>query len=224
MGYYIDLEKIGIDQYREKLKTAWLPPSRQMLKDQIDQRFEFFKSQGMDHVQQLLDALKKKDKFNKWAEAECLNEEYLTLLQREIRSMWPKPNSLVDFSQISPETISRLQELGITNTTKLYDRVLTPKLRKQLAETAGINEKELLELACLSDLSRIKWVGVTFAQMLHNLGIHSVEKAAQANPEELHDLINQLNRERNIFKGNIGLNDLRIFVQAAGELPVEMEF
>ena len=37
MGYYIDIEKIAIDDYRIKLASAYLPPSRMILKDKLDE-------------------------------------------------------------------------------------------------------------------------------------------------------------------------------------------
>ena len=43
MGYYIDLEKISIDDYKVKLQSAYLPPSRMVLKERLDERFGSFK-------------------------------------------------------------------------------------------------------------------------------------------------------------------------------------
>jgi ADP-dependent phosphofructokinase/glucokinase len=103
-------------------------------------------------------------------------------------------------------------------------KVLKESDRKELARLNGIDEKEILELAKLSDLSRIKWVGVTFARMLYSVGIDTAEKASKANPVELHTMINQLNREKNIYKGQIGLNDIRIFVDAAKEVSFDIEY
>jgi hypothetical protein len=36
MGYYIDLEKLTLDDYRKKLASAYLPPSRMILKEKIE--------------------------------------------------------------------------------------------------------------------------------------------------------------------------------------------
>jgi len=36
MGYYIDSEKISIDDYKVKLQFAYLPPSRMVLKEKLD--------------------------------------------------------------------------------------------------------------------------------------------------------------------------------------------
>ena len=43
MGYYIDLKKIGIDEYKEILRTADLLPSRTVLKENIDDIFDAIK-------------------------------------------------------------------------------------------------------------------------------------------------------------------------------------
>ena len=76
----------------------------------------------------------------------------------------------------------------------------------------------------MADLSRIKWVGVTYAQMLYNLGVDTVEKVSVSNPIDLHARINQLIKEKNIFKGAIGLNDIKILIESASELPLEIEY
>ena len=76
----------------------------------------------------------------------------------------------------------------------------------------------------LSDLSSIKWVGVTYAQMLYNLGVDTVEKVSKSDPIDLHVRINQMIKEHNIFKGAIGLNDVQILVETANELSLEIEY
>ncbi|NJK85877.1 MAG: DUF4332 domain-containing protein, partial [Bacteroidales bacterium] len=131
---------------------------------------------------------------------------------------------LKEFPGISAHVVSALEKLGIKDTLKLYDRVLTAKKRKELSKETEIPETNVTELTCLCDLSRIKWVGVTFARMLYDIGIDSVEKAAQSDPEKLHQRINQFNKDKNIFKGHIGLNDIRIFAEAAKEVPQEIEY
>lgn len=224
MGYYIDIEKITIDEYQATLEKAYLPPSRMMLKDNLDERFGYFKSIGIKNLKDLMQLLKKKDKFAELSKVECLSGDYLMILLRELNSMLPKPNKFADFAGISKEIVAKLEKIGINNTQKLYDKVITKSDRLKLAELAGITEKELLELTKLSDLSRIKWVGVNFARMLYDIGIDTVEKATNANPVELHASITRLNKEKNFYKGQIGLNDIKIFVHAAKEIPLDIEY
>jgi hypothetical protein len=224
MGYYIDLEKITLDGYRTKLESAYLPPGRMILKDKLEVRFGYFKSIGIKNVKGLIHLLKKKDKFSELSKIDCLSGDYLTILLRELNSTLPKPNKIADFTEISKDTIYTLEKIGITNTEKLYDRVIKKSDRQMLADTTGIDERDILELTKLTDLSRIKWVGVTYAQMLYDLGVDTVEKVSKSDPIDLHSRINQIIKEKNIFKGSIGLNDVKILVEVASEIPAEIEY
>ena len=224
MGYYIDLDKISIDDYRIKLEAAYLPPSRIMLKDRLDERFGYFKSIGIKNAKELVKMLNRKDSFSELKKVECLSGNYLTILLREINSILPKPNRIKDFKTISKDTISKLESLGINNTLKLFDRVISPETRKKLAIDSGIDDKTLLELTKLTDLSRIRWVGTTFAGMLYDLGVDTVEKVIQSDPVDLHARLKQLNIEKNIFKGQIGLNDIKILVNIANEVPLDIKY
>ncbi|PTN01391.1 uncharacterized protein DUF4332 [Mangrovibacterium marinum] len=224
MGYYIDLERITIDDYQIKLESAYLPPSRMILKDKLDERFGYFKSIGIKNVKELIQILKKKDNLAELSKVDCLSGDYLTILRRELNSTLPKPNKIADFTGISQETVDKLENIGIKNTEKLYDKVLTKSDRQKLADSTGIGNKDILELTKLTDLSRIKWVGVTFARMLYDLNIDTAEKASKSDPADLHSRINQLNKEKSIYKAQIGLNDIKIFVNAAKEIPFEIEY
>ena len=224
MGYYIDMEKITLDDYRTRLKSAYLPPGRMILKDRPDERFGYFKSIGIKNVKELIQLLGKKARFAELSKVDCLSGEYLTILLRELNSTLPKPNKIADFTGISKDTVDKLEKIGIKNTEILYYKVLTKSDRQKLVTLSGISEKDILELTKLTDLSRIKWVGVTFARMLYDTGIDTVKKASESDPVDLHLRINLLNKEKSIFKGQIGLNDIRIFVNAAKEVPLEIEY
>jgi hypothetical protein len=168
--------------------------------------------------------LKKKDKLEELSKVDCFSDDYLVILLREINSIQPKPNKISEFIGISPETVSKLEKIGIKDTVKLFDNVLTPESRKKLAARTNISESEILELTKLTDLSRIKWVGATFARMLFFVGVDTVEKASSVDYVELHQKINQINKEKNYYKGQIGLHDMKLFVDAAKEVSYEIQY
>jgi DNA-directed RNA polymerase specialized sigma subunit len=224
MPYSIDLSSISIFYYKTKLKSSDLLPSRMLLKENIDERFKYFENMGIKNIRELQQTLKKKSKFSELAKVSFFNEEYLKILLREINSIHPKPNKFKEFTGILPNTVLKLEKMGIKDTSKLYDRVKTPVSRKELANFAGISDPEVLELTKLTDLSRIKWVGVSFARMLYDVGIDTVEKAANSDYVELHKQINQIIKERDTYKIQIGLNDIKLFVNAAKEVPLEIEY
>ncbi len=224
MAYYIDFEKITIEDYQNKLESAYLPPGRMILKDKLDERFGYFREIGINNVNQLIQTLKKKDKFAELSKVACLSGDYLTILLRELNSTLPKPNKIADFVCISKHTVDSLEKIGIKNTRELYEKVLTKTDRQKLADSTGIEYAEILELTKLTDLSRIKWVGVTFSQILCALGIDSVEKVSKSDAVDLHTRINQFIKEKNIFKGLIGINDIRILIESSTEIPLEIEY
>lgn len=224
MGYYIDLAGITIDQYKKKLQKAYLPPSRVILRERSEERFAHFKKKGIKNLQELKKFLSRKENTEELSGLECFGGDYLKILLREINSTLPNPNKIADFPGISAVTASKLESIGIKNTLKLYDRVLTPESRKELANQTEISEEEIMELTRLTDISRIKWVGTTFARMLYDLGIDSIKKATAADAVDLHARINQLNKEKDIYRGHIALNDIRIFIEAAGEVPQDIEY
>jgi hypothetical protein len=224
MGYYIDLVNIKIEDYKKKLESTYLPPSRMVLKEKLDERFGYIENIGIKNVKELIQILKKKDKFAELSKVDCLSSDYLTILLRELNSTFPKPNKIADFIWISKHTIDKLEKIGIINTEILYDMVLTKIDRLKLANSTRIDYTEIFELTKLSDLSRIKWVGVTYAQMLYDLGVDTVEKVSKSDPIDLHARINQRIKEHNIFKGGIGINDVKILVEKANELPLEIEY
>lgn len=47
--------------------------------------------------------------------------------------------------------------------------------------------------------------------------------AAKADPVKLHHQLNELSKQKQIYKASIGLNDIQIFIDAASEVPVEMD-
>lgn len=224
MGYYIDLDAISIDDYKKKIESAYLPPSRMILKENPDERFDYFKRIGVKNVKELIQLLKKKDKINELSKVDIFSEDYLTILLRELNSTLPKPNKIADFIFISQEVVSKLEKVNISNTEKLFDKVKSKTDRQNLADTIGIKYSDVLELTKLTDLSRIKWVGVTYAQMLYYSGVDTVKKVSESEVKDLHARINQMIKERNIFKGSIGLNDVKILIVSASELPLDIEY
>lgn len=224
MGYYIDLEKITLEEYQKKLEKAYLPPSRQILKENLDIRFSEFQNLEINNILELREFLKKKDKISDLSKKNCFSTDYLNVLLREIKSLLPKPKKLCNFTSISEKTIDKLVENGIKNTEKLYDKILTAIDRKKLCNSMKIDENEILKLTKLTDLSRIKWVGITYAQILYDLGVDTVEKVTKSDSHDLHSKINQLIKKKNIYKGQIGLNDVNILIETAKELTLDIEY
>lgn len=223
MGYYIDLTGISIDEYKEILKSADLLPSQMILKDNIDEIFGRIKMQEIENVEELRRALGSKKKLQSFSEQNGISEDYLRILIRNVNSYRQRPSKIRDFPDVSEDTILKLEDFGIKNTLQLYDRILTPQSRYEISSRTGISESDLLRLAKLTDLCRIRWVSHTFAYVLLEAGYDTAEQVANADHNQLYEQVKKLNKERQIFRGHIGLHDMKLCVEAARELPFEIE-
>ena len=224
MGYYRDLDALSLEDYQAILESADLLPSRQMLQKDTAARFAALKAQGLATIADLQNALKTKPKLQAFAQKSGLDEDYLKILIREVNSLQPKPNKLADIPDVPEVVVSALANLGIKDTVRLYDRVRTPADRAALAAEAGVDEAAILHLAKLTDLSRIRWVNHTFAAILFAAGYESAAQVAKADPEQLHADVKRVNEEQGYFKGQIGLHDIVLTVNAAKDVAGEIEW
>lgn len=224
MGYYIDLSEIPIEDYQEMLETRYLIPSQIVLRENIDKNFDIIKAQGINHVEQLRLALNSKKKLLAFAEQSGIAESYLKILIRHINGFRQKPTKISDLPDTTDDTVQMLAKQGIKNTLQLYDHILTPEARETLADQTKIRPDEIVRLTRLTDLCRIKWVNHTFAYVLLEAGYDSVAGVRSADHETLYQTIKQLNTEREIFKGNIGLNDMKLCIESAKELSLDIVY
>ena len=224
MGYYIDIQNISTEKYSDILKSADLLPSRAILKNNVEKNFGKIKNAGVANLKEYLERTKNKKKQQEFSEQSGVDEDYLTILTRKIKSYRQPPCKLKDFPEIPNEIISALAKKGLTNTLQLFDKVLTPESRKMLSNENGISEEWVLKLACLTDLCRIRWVNHTFAFILLQTGYNSAKSIAGANVVEVHNKVNQFIEEKGLFKIRIGQHDIKLCVEAAKDLTFEINF
>ena len=224
MGYSVDLDAISIARYKAKLKKKILIPSQQILKEDIDERFAAIRAAGIGSAGELLVALKKKNGPKELSKRTGVGEEYLKILQRELKGRQSKPRKLRDFTWIPEDTIASLQRDGIKTTRQLYDLTLSRRSRKELAERLELNGEALLALTKQADLTRIQWVNATFARTLYEAGYGTPAKVQGADAQTLHKRILAVNDAQKLYKGNIGLNDVRMCIEAAQEVDLDVKY
>jgi hypothetical protein len=218
-NYYIDLESIFLSDYKNELGNTELLPSRNIIKEDIENRFNIFGQNGVKNLNDVLSLLKTPEKIKAFARASGLSEEYLSILKREIASSQPKPVTLSEFPGIKKKTVEHLEKLGVKNTKQLFNFIKTDIERKGLCKQTGISYDEMLELTKLTDVSRIKWVGANFARLLVYSPYDTMEKVANANYANVYEALVKINKERKYFKGMFGLNDMKLCVIAARKVP-----
>lgn len=224
MGYYINLKKITLNHFKKNLKSADLIPSWMILKQDIDKNLDIIKSYNVKNLNDLLTRLKNKDKIEDFFKQTGLSKNYLAVLKRVVKGYRQKPNRIKDFPNISKKVVEKLEKLKLQNTLKLYDEIRTSEKRENLSQKTGINRKDILKLAKLTDLSRIRWVNHTFAFMLLDSGFDTVQKVANAEPKKMYEKIKFINQEKNFYKHNIGVRDMKRCIDSAKELEFEVEY
>lgn len=224
MSYYIDLSKIDLISYKEKLKNADLLPSRMLLKEKIDDVFSEFLKLKINNIAELKSILSNKKNFNDLLKNHVFKETYLKVLLREINSMHPTPNKLADIPGLKPETVNALVKIGLKDTFKLFDHIRTKDNRLKLQMETGLKNVEIIELTHLTDLSRIKWGSSIFVRMLYESGYDKAKKIAEADFAALYEKLKNLNIQKQYFKGNIGLHDIKLFVESAPDVPDDIEW
>lgn len=224
MGYYIDLKTISIDDYKGILKATELIPSWKVLEEDVDKNLDAIKQNNVKNLDELLVALKDKSKISELSKQSGLSEKYLSTLKRVVNGYRQKPNRIKDFACIDKDIVARLEKIGIKNTLKLYQEILSPKKRNEFSQKTGIGKDDVLKLTQLTDLSRIRWVNHTFAYVLLEAGFDTAEKVANSDYTKMYTTVKQLNEERNIYNAHIGERDMKMVIDFAQGLDFEIEY
>lgn len=224
MPYNPALNEISLQKYKTILQNKTLIPSRKMLKDNLDQKIAILEDLGYKNLEQLLKDLKNKKKFQFILQESKLEENYLANLKRAINSIIPKPNKFEDFIFLEQNLITQLLDAGIKNTKNLYEKIEEITDIEELGKELKIDIENLKMLINLADISRIQWVNHTFAYVLYASGYGSLEKIQKADYQKLYDAIKSVNSSKQLYKGNIGLNDMKILVECSQIVPLEIKY
>ncbi len=222
--YYMNLERFSLNKFKQILKTEEMLPARQILKEDIEKRFDVLASMGVLHLKELIDALKTKRKIEDFARRSGLSKEYLVILGREARSFKPKVVPLREMLGVDEEYVDELASVGITHSRHLFKRGRTREEREKLSAATGVPIEELLELVKLSDLARIRGLGGAFVRLFYEAGADTVEKLSNWEPEKLSQTVVMLNKEREITKWVPSLKDVRQYVEMANELAKVIKY
>jgi len=107
---------------------------------------------------------------------------------------------IVDIEGIGEVYTGKLQEIGIETTGQLLERGAAPKGRQEIAETADISGKLVLEWVNRADLFRIKGVAEEYSDLLEVAGVDTVPELAQRNPQNLHKKLGEANAAKQVVR------------------------
>lgn len=215
MSYYIDAEKVSLDELQKRIEETDLIPSRTALLEKIKDKFSTLKAQGILTLAYLRKELKDAKNISSLSKKAGIDSEYLTMLRREIEGYFPKAVPLRSFDWLPKNEIAKLESSGIKNAVVLYEALNSPKKISEIIAALKINDELLDSLYSLTDLTRIQWVSPIFARMILAAGYENAKKVSRADAEKLCNDLDRINKENGYFKGKIGLRDSKRLVKAA---------
>ncbi len=215
MGYYIDAEKISLDELQKRIEETDLVPSRRSLLENIIGNFKVLKNNGYVTFADLRRDLKNSKNIPSVSNKTGISSEYLTLLRREIESYFPKVFPVKAFNWFHQEDIEKLEKQGYKNSVLLFEALSSSQEKEKISTELGINIKVIDEISCLVNLTRIQWTSPLAAKMLISAGYNDVNSVAEANADKLCDELDRVNKENKFFKGKIGLRDIKRLIKAA---------
>ena len=92
-----------------------------------------------------------------------------------------------EFLGINQDHVKKLAAIGIKNVDQMLKRGKTKKQREQLSRQLGIPEGAILELAKLSDITRLGYVKKKLSRLYYDSGLDSPAKIAAFEPKQLHE-------------------------------------
>lgn len=225
MAYYVDLSRISLDDFKQRLQTTNLIPSVQILLDEIDARFALLQRQGIATLADVQLALKSKANVARLAaEISDLSLDYLTVLRREVNSYHPNTRKLADFACLADTTPEKLAAAGIKTTQTLYDHILTPADRAQLTEQHALRAGEARLLAKLADVSRLRYVNPAFATLLAYSQFDTVAKIRQVQACDLYAELSAVNAAGGYFSGALSERDMQYLIDNAAWIDLDIEY
>ena len=224
-GYFPDLSLIELETFKNDLRTGRLLPSRRPLLDDIDLRFAALEGAGLANLADVRAALASAKKLADTASRTGLPEDYLKLLKREINSILPRPVAFRDVPDMPDEILLALEDIGIADTAALFPHVRDPASRRRLAAETGLSDTDMVWLAKLTDVARIKWTGPKLARLIVDTEFDTVAKLAKAEPDAALAAFKRAKAQHKAYDGALGIDDIDSWIrQIVRKMPLVIDY
>jgi predicted RecB family nuclease len=125
---------------------------------------------------------------------------------------------------IDPDDAEALRAMGIRTTERLLEAAKSPKGRKLLADKTRFDEQTLLRWANIADKLRIKGMGMEYAALLREVGVHTVKELRYRNPHKLAQSMAETNKKRKMVRQLPSERLVTRWVEHARKLPQKITY
>lgn len=131
---------------------------------------------------------------------------------------------LTEIEGVGETFAAKLQGAGVTTTDGLLEKGSTPKGRKDIAEAAGVSEKQILGWVNRVDLFRVKGVGSEYADLLEASGVDTVPELAQRNAGNLFAKMAEVNEAKKLVRALPTEGHVADWIEQAKKLPRKVDY
>ncbi len=124
-----------------------------------------------------------------------------------------------DIEGIGPAKTDKLKAMGISTVEALLEKGGSPAGRKEIADTTGISDKEIMRYVNHADLFRIKGISSQTSELLEAAGVDTVKELATRNAANLHAAMEKTNEEKGLSGRIPSESQIQGFIDEAKELP-----
>ena len=206
--YSINLATFSLDEFYGMLISIDLLPGRKILLNNIQGLIEKLKARNIHSLSELQKMIEKKTNYPALSKELSVEEEYLTVLNREINSYVSKPLVLNALELLTKDEIASLAALGINNTKNFYDRTCKKTDRKKVVSGSIVPECKLTLMLQFVDLLRVNGIGPVYAKILNAIGIKSKDDYLSMPSQTILTLVQEANQEKGYIKVKLGLKDI----------------
>jgi predicted flap endonuclease-1-like 5' DNA nuclease len=131
---------------------------------------------------------------------------------------------LADLDGMNADSAKALKAAKIRTTGRLLEAARSFRLRKQLAASTGLSEKQLLSWANMADRMRIKGIGQDNAKLLEAAGVTTVRELKYRNPAKLAEAMAAANSKRRLVRILPTEKAIRRWIDEAGKLDPKISY
>lgn len=129
-----------------------------------------------------------------------------------------------DFPGVGEEIKIRLSGRGIRTAEDLYGEVITPAQRAALAADISASGEEVLLLAKMADVSRLRYVNPAFAALLAHSAYDTVAKIKDAGQQDLYQELIAVNERYGFYGGCINAKDMGFLIRETEYVSLDIRY
>ena len=131
---------------------------------------------------------------------------------------------LTEIEGVGESFAAKLEGAGVRTTDDLLEKGASPKGRKEIADAAGVSEKQILGWVNRVDLFRVKGVGSEYADLLEAAGVDTVPELAQRNAANLFAKMNEVNQAKKLVRALPTEGNVAEWIGQAKKLPRKVNY